>query len=355
MKKAGFLLLAVLLLFSAQGTVHAADASRKYFFELSVDGSHQKQVQPGDIITVVFTLYRTDTEEPGEMYAMQNEIRYDSSFFRLVEGSEVISDGILATEIGLRDTFREFYMNFVSMAGGELWEAERRIGSFQLEVIAASGMTKITNQDYLVSAADGKETYAATCQDVSIILTTDCKVIFESNAGAAIAEQVVPYGKQMQPPEDPVRSGYHFAGWYTDMDLQIPWNFDRDVVQHNMTLYARWEQGETVDREDVEKEQTGQKENTLLVWLLPGAGLLGAAALILIFWCSRKTVRFETNCKMQIREQKIKKGGFVERPEQPARNGRTFAGWFYDIECTERWDFESDKVVQNMTLYAKWI
>ena len=36
-------------------------------------------------------------------------------------------------------------------------------------------------------------------------------------------------------------------------------------------------------------------------------------------------------------------------------DGRTFAGWYYDAEYTERWDFEADKVEDNMTLYAKWI
>jgi len=45
----------------------------------------------------------------------------------------------------------------------------------------------------------------------------------------------------------------------------------------------------------------------------------------------------------------------VERPEQPKRPGRTFAGWYFDEECTERWDFETDTVEDNMILYAKWL
>ena len=58
---------------------------------------------------------------------------------------------------------------------------------------------------------------------------------------------------------------------------------------------------------------------------------------------------------MKIKDQKVKKGGYAERPAEPTRNGRTFAGWYYDTEYTERWDFEADKVEDNMTLYAKWI
>ena len=125
--------------------VMAADTSREYFFELAVDGKDTKQVQKGDVITVVFTLRRTDSDQDGLMYAMQNEIRYDSKFFKLVEGSALLSSGISTTDIGLRDDYREFYMNFVSLSGGENWTAERLIGSIRLEVIADSGVTKITN------------------------------------------------------------------------------------------------------------------------------------------------------------------------------------------------------------------
>jgi uncharacterized repeat protein (TIGR02543 family) len=58
---------------------------------------------------------------------------------------------------------------------------------------------------------------------------------------------------------------------------------------------------------------------------------------------------------MRIPEQKVRKGSCAQRPAEPKREGRIFAGWFYDAECTERWDFEEDKVEDNLTLYAKWI
>ena len=51
----------------------------------------------------------------------------------------------------------------------------------------------------------------------------------------------------------------------------------------------------------------------------------------------------------------MKKGGLVTRPEQPVRPGRAFAGWYTDESCTKRWDFDNDKVEDNMTLYAKWL
>lgn len=345
MRKLLSLLLAAVLILSCGVTAYAADASREYFFELSVDGSDQKTVQTGDIITVVFTLNRTDSEENHQMYAMQNEIRYDSEFFRLVDGSAMLSDGISTTEIGLRDSFREFYMNFVSLSGGENWNAKRLIGSFQLEVIGTSGVTKITNQDYLVSTADGKDCFTATCQDVTVILSTECTVRFESNGGSLVPDLLAQYGETIEQPEDPIREGYHLVGWYTDIDQRNPWNFDTDTVQGNMTLYAKWEKG---DPATIGRGSGG-------IWWLLILIALSALIVVVYLWMNRRTVFFETNCKMKIPEQKVRKGTFVERPAEPKREGRTFAGWFYDAECTERWDFENDKVSDNMTLYAKWI
>ena len=351
MKKVISLILAVMLLLSCAVTAYATDDSREFFFELTVDGGNEKKVQPGDIITVVFTLYRSDSEDGYDMYAMQNEIRYDSEFLKLVEDSAMLTDGISTTEIGLRDTFREFYMNFVSLSGGESWNAKKLIGSFQLEVIGTSGVTKITNQDYLVSTADGKDSYAATCQDVTIILTTDCTVTFETNGGSEITDLVAQYGETIARPDNPVREGYRLVGWYTDIDLKNPWDFDTDTVQGNMTLYAKWEVGTPVD------ETPGNEGDSGFAWwwLLLILFLLGLLIFLLIFMLNKKTVKFETNCKMKIQDQKVKKGGYVERPAEPTRTGRTFAGWYYDAEYTERWDFENDKVEDNMTLYAKWI
>ena len=264
----------------------------------------------------------------------------------------MLSDGISTTDIGLRDSFREFYMNFVSLSGGETWKAERLVGSFQLEVIGTSGVSKITNQDYLVSTADGKDTYAAECQDVTIILSTECTVNFQTNGGSEIPSIKGQYGETIARPENPVREGYHLVGWYTDIDLQIPWDFDVDTLQGNMTLYAKWESGDPIIEEAEEEEENGGFGLLLLILAL---GLAAVAAVVAFLLLSKKTVKFETRCRKKIKDQKVKKGSFLERPEQPKRPGRTFAGWYLDEECTERWDFETDTVEQSMTLYAKWL
>ena len=267
MKKVLSCLLAVMLFLTCIPTAMAVDNARDFFFELSVDGSDKKEVQPGDIIQVDFNLKRSDSGDAYTMYGMQNEIRYDSNFFELVEGSALLSNGISTTDIGLRDNYREFYMNFVSLSGGEEWNAQRLVGSFKLKVIATSGVSKITNQDYLVSTKDGTDEYKASCQDVTIIISTDCTVTFEPNGGTAVPSQTVRYGETVERPDNPTREGYHLVGWYSDIDLQNPWDFDTDTVQGNVTLYARWEKG---DAPETDTDGTGSG-----LWWLLGLGLLG--------------------------------------------------------------------------------
>ena len=244
-KKILGIMLALMMLLVNTTTAFAADNSREYFFELSVDGSDTKTVRTGDIITVVFKLKRTDSDQSYQMYGTQDEIRYDSEFFELVENSALLSDGIHTTDIGLRGNYREFYMNYVSFSGGEEWNAERLVGSFQLKVIAKSGVTKITNQDYSVSTSNGMDSYKATCQDVTIVISTDCTVEFESNGGSSVPSQTVQYGEQVKKPEAPVRDGYKFVGWYSDLDLQNEWDFENDKVDGNLTLYAKWQKADS--------------------------------------------------------------------------------------------------------------
>ena len=218
----------------------SAEESNSFAFELTVDGAQTKTVAPGDIVTVVLHLKRTDADEDYTMYAMQDEIRYDSEFFELVEDSAILSDGIESTDIGMRDQYREFYMNYLSTVGGTEWESDMLIGSFQLRVIASSGVTQITNQDYLVSTKDGMDSFPCEANDLTIILSTECTVRFESNGGSPVEEQIAQYGEKVKKPEDPTREGYSFDGWYANLDKTIPWNFETDVVNGNMTLYAKW-------------------------------------------------------------------------------------------------------------------
>ena len=55
--------------------------------------------------------------------------------------------------------------------------------------------------------------------------------------------------------------------------------------------------------------------------------------------------------------QYILKGDKVAKPSQdPTKHGHIFGGWYKDDGCSDgqKWDFETDTVTGNITLYAKW-
>ncbi|MFV0343364.1 MAG: InlB B-repeat-containing protein [Anaerocolumna sp.] len=56
----------------------------------------------------------------------------------------------------------------------------------------------------------------------------------------------VSHGDKLRQPETPKREGYIFHGWYQDAERTIEWNFDKDKMKANQTLYALWD----VDKKD---------------------------------------------------------------------------------------------------------
>lgn len=81
------------------------------------------------------------------------------------------------------------------------------------------------------------------------ILFTGCSsggpwaVHFDSNYyGSETYESLtVDGGKKIQQPETPVRDGYALLGWYSDAAMTVKWDFEKDKVQSDMTLYALWD------------------------------------------------------------------------------------------------------------------
>ncbi|MFS0872448.1 S-layer homology domain-containing protein, partial [Paenibacillus xylanilyticus] len=65
-------------------------------------------------------------------------------------------------------------------------------------------------------------------------------VSFNTLGGSAVADVAVDYGKKLSVPVSPSRSGFTFAGWYTDSELQTQFNFDQTEITADLTLYAKW-------------------------------------------------------------------------------------------------------------------
>lgn len=70
-------------------------------------------------------------------------------------------------------------------------------------------------------------------------------VTFDTCGGSTVPSAMTAQNKTMAAPADPERSGYTFAGWYKDADCTEVWDFSKDVVTADMTLYAKWTKNES--------------------------------------------------------------------------------------------------------------
>lgn len=193
-----FFLAFLMLVMAIPLSVSAAEANRSYEFDLTVNGEHEVYAEPGDILTVTMTLRRTDSDEVAPMYAMQDEIRYDPDFLEIVEGSALTANGIEIKDIGLIDDYRAFYMNFVSFSGGEDWNAETMVGTFQVKVLGEKGSSYLKNENCRVTRKDGSGSYETSVQDLLIVVSSECTVKFDSMGGSAVQSQVVLFGERVQ-------------------------------------------------------------------------------------------------------------------------------------------------------------
>ena len=81
-------------------------------------------------------------------------------------------------------------------------------------------------------------------------------VKFDVNGGVGEYEdQAVVLGEKIAKPEvDPTREAYTFAYWTADLEANVEWNFEEDVVTEEMTLYASWTATENSGAEVTEPE-----------------------------------------------------------------------------------------------------
>ena len=141
-------------------------------------------------------------------------------------------------------------------------------------------------------------------------------VTFEANGGSpAPDQQSIAYGGKIVMPLAMTKTGFGFGGWYSDAACVYQWNFDSYTVTSNITLYAKWD----------------------------------------ITGSSTCTVTFNANGGSSApTQQSISYGGKVVMPPAMTKTGYGFGGWYKEATCTNQWNFDTDTVTGNITLYAKW-
>ena len=135
-------------------------------------------------------------------------------------------------------------------------------------------------------------------------------VTFVTGGGSKVPAQNVRKGLKAKQPQDPKRSGYTFAGWYSDKSLTKKFDFSRKITEDTV-IYAKW--------------------NKVQVY----------------------KVTFVTGGGSKVPAQNVRKGMKAKQPQDPKRSGYTFAGWYAEKSLTTRFDF-GRTLTGDAIVYAKW-
>ena len=128
----------------------------------------------------------------------------------------------------------------------------------------------------------------------------------------------VQHGQKPVLPEDPVREGYSFTGWFTDKSGKEPFNTEQIITQRT-TAYAGWQSA---------KEAEGERVISFM-YNYDGMG--------------EYTSQTYTSTRR------------IKEPDAPVRPGYYFAGWARDAEGATMFNFSSERSTTSITLFAKWL
>ncbi len=138
----------------------------------------------------------------------------------------------------------------------------------------------------------------------------DYTVTFDSKGGSEVKAVNVKKGGTITLPAEPTKTDFAFGGWFTD-DNTFKNQFDaKTSITANLTLYAKWD--------------------------VPDY-----------------TVTFDSKGGSEVKAVKVKKGGTITLPANPAKAGFTFGGWYTDDGLKNQFDAKI-AITADLTLYAKW-
>ena len=133
-------------------------------------------------------------------------------------------------------------------------------------------------------------------------------ITFDTKGGNTISSLKVKAGESWELPETPVREGYVFKGWYSNVNCTVPYT-EAAPVNADLHLFADW--------------------------------------------TKQYKVSFQTAGGTEIADASVVDGETVSMPEDPVRGIDTFEGWYTDYACTKAFD-PAAAITKDTILYAKW-
>lgn len=215
---------------------------------------------------------------------------------------------------------------------------------------------KIVENDLTIYAKFDKDGYTVTLEN------SDLENVF------------VEAGSKLLKPEDPVKEGFVFDGWWEDSQFTALYDFD-SVVTEDLTIYAKFSVKEyrvifaETDLEDVMVEHNQKlarpvdpfKEGyTFTGWIeIPSVHnfyifdnlVISDLTLYPVFIeITEFVVSFENVEKEDVI---VNKGEKLAEFADPVKEGLEFEGWYIDSEFTTLFDFDL-VLTHHLTLYAKF-
>ena len=139
---------------------------------------------------------------------------------------------------------------------------------------------------------------------------TSYTVTFHVDGAVAPDTQEVGEGEKATRPTDPTKTGYRFDDWYTEETFENVYNFSA-VVDDNLDLYGKW---------------------------------IETCVVTLVDTISHSTIDTIT----------VDKGTKATEPADPVHEHYIFDGWYANEECTVAFDFDTEVISVNKSVYAKF-
>ncbi len=187
---------------------------------------------------------------------------------------------------------------------------------------------------------------------------------------------------------EPVKEDCELVGWFKDVDLSKPWNFENDVVNADVIIFAKWEtnvvnvnfdyQGGTFNGNNsrvlklvkgdqlsipTENADTLKKSGyKFAYWFLsdnqvPLEFPFDVLEDITIYAHWKEAININIYCYNQDIEWLIFKGttvGELFDEIKPQKNGTCFLGWYEDSTLSQ--ELENDAILNNnQSIFVKWM
>jgi len=206
------------------------------------------------------------------------------------------------------------------------------------------------------------------------------KVVFETYGGTNVPTQTVDYGSTPIRPDDPIRIGYEFGGWYAYSSFTHEYDWSAPITKVTW-IYAKWipiyheivfhsnggsdvESIQVLDSHVADMPDSPTMEgHTFRGWFTDSDctiaydwdTIVTTDLMLYAKWeIQRIYIHFESNEGSAVESLVVDYGTIPEKPADPTKDGYNFMGWYEDETCMflpYEWD---SAIKQNLTLYAKW-